>query len=183
MEPWIQTFTGLRVNPLELRPDDIRIEDIAHALSCVNRFAGHAVYPINVAQHSIMVSRLADPGYELQGLLHDASEAYLGDMTKWLKMAPEMKFYREIEDRAQHTIFKKFGCPEEMHPSVETADRLMVRFEATKAFGPRFVFPHPDYPPPTEVEMIKLAGWRQWSWKTSREVFNVEYHSLRPDSD
>src|SRR5580765_2644929 len=86
MKPLILTFSGKHVNPLNLRPEDIDIVDIAHALACCNRFAGHCRRPINVAQHSVYVSRLCDDtGFERQALLHDASEAYLGDITKWLK--------------------------------------------------------------------------------------------------
>jgi hypothetical protein len=183
MEPWIQTFTGKRLNPLKLRSKDIEIEDIAHALACVNRFAGHAIVPISVAQHSVMVSRLAfeatnSDKIALQGLLHDGSEAYLGDMTKWLKMSPEMKAYRDAEAWAQEVIFDTFDCPLDLHPEVESADRFMVRYEAEKAFGGDFAFPHPDYLPPTKEEKRLMVGWQPWSWRRAEEIFLAEYRTL-----
>src|SRR4051812_2148358 len=103
MAPLILTYTGKHVNPFDLKPDDICIEDIAHALALCNRFAGHTKRPMSVAQHSVYVSRLC-PNYRLAGLLHDASEAYLGDVTKWVKSTHEFEAYREAEDRIQYQI-------------------------------------------------------------------------------
>ncbi len=188
----IQTFTNKEVAPLDLRPQDIDINDIAHALALINRFNGHTRKPISVAQHSIMVSRLAqefvsvgephltlDVG--LQGLLHDASEAYLGDMTKWVKQAPGMHGYRAIERRAQEAIFEAFDLPYEMHQAVQEADKLMVRFEAYKGYNGHFKFSHQDlgYGPPTDKEKKMLEGWRHWSWHTAEEIFLAEYRILK----
>ena len=127
----ITTFTGREVDPLDIRFDDIDIRDIAHALALCNRFAGHTRWPISVAQHSVGVSFLSGSNreHQLQGLLHDAAEAYLGDVTKWLKDSPEMAAYRAAEDAALSTIMYKFGLPSELHSIVNAADRMMVRFE------------------------------------------------------
>lgn len=175
MRPYITTYTGKRVNPLDLKHDDIDIQDIAHALALVNRFNGHTNQPINVAQHSWYVSKLCrGRECELQALLHDATEAYLGDMTKWLKMSPEMAAYREAEDRANIVIMEKFGCNPVLHPLVEEADKLMVRYEATY-FG--ITIDHPDYPSPTAGENSRVNGgnefWKPWDWQESEANFLV----------
>lgn len=176
MNPIIYTSTGKQVNPLDLKPEDICIEDIAHALACCNRFAGHTRKPVSVAQHSVYVSRLC-PGHDLQALLHDASEAYLGDVTKWLKQTPAMKGYREAEERAQRTIYEKFGCCWTEAPAIEEADRIMVRVEGGRTI-PGFLIDHPRYPPLTRAELDRVGKWTPWNWKTAEEVFLAHFRML-----
>lgn len=176
--PWILTYTGRVVNPLDLQPDDVCIEDIAHHLALVNRFAGGTVKPISVAQHSVYVSRLCeDSPHDFQALLHDASEAYLGDITKWVKA--EMPAYQEAEDRAQRIILGRFGCEPEIHEDVWRADRVMVMFEAERGFGKAWNGLHlakrSGYEPITEGEMAKIGKWAPWSWRQSEEAFLVRY--------
>lgn len=110
----IRTFTGKYVNPLDLKPDDVCIEDIAHHLSLICRFTGASPFHYSVAQHSVAVAgfMFANHGTKeagLAGLLHDASEAYLNDIASPVKHDPRMSFYREAEDRAERIIFTKFG--------------------------------------------------------------------------
>jgi len=84
---FLPTCSGRRVHLLNPSPDEIAIEDIAHALSHACRFAGHVPSYYSVAQHSVLVSELLDERTALWGLLHDASEAYLHDLTRPLKRA------------------------------------------------------------------------------------------------
>jgi hypothetical protein len=162
--PTIRTFTGLQVNPLDLKPADIHINDIAHALSLCNRFAGHTIEPISVAQHSINVYRrvlATAPGPSVettilrQALIHDATEAYLGDVTKWLKGHDCMAGYRDFEAKAWEVIAAVFQVPVDLHPLVEAADRFMVKAEGTSHEGfadDKFLDWHPNYPPLTVLE-------------------------------
>jgi uncharacterized protein len=95
---WIQTYTGKQFWPLSPLPEDIVIEDIAHALSMQCRFGGHVRTFYSVAQHSVHVSLLVEPQYALWGLLHDAAEAYLVDLPRPIKKFSEMGLlYQEIE--------------------------------------------------------------------------------------
>jgi hypothetical protein len=172
------TYTGKKINPFELDPDLICIEDIAHALALCNRFAGHTKVPMSVAQHSIHVSRLCFFHHALQGLLHDASEAYLGDITKWVKQTPELEGFRKIEDKIQRTIYTKFGCEALTTPVVDYADKYMVRIEAQWGL-PEYPIEHPDYPPPhTEEELHKVRSYHAWSWKIAERKFLVEFEVL-----
>ena len=82
---WIQTFTGRKVDPLDMGPGDINIHDIAHALSLKCRFVGHVRTFYSVAQHSVLVARNVPSSMALWGLLHDAAEAYLPDIASPIK--------------------------------------------------------------------------------------------------
>ncbi len=77
--------SGHDIDPLNVKPADITIEDIAHGLSMTCRFAGQCRLYYSVAQHSVLVSTLVPESMALWGLLHDASEAYLGDIYGPLK--------------------------------------------------------------------------------------------------
>jgi len=78
----IRTFTGKWMDVFNPTADMIDIRDIAHALACTPRFAGHLPKFYSVAQHSIMCYDMVDKEFELVALLHDASEAYLLDIPK-----------------------------------------------------------------------------------------------------
>ena len=176
----LTTFTGRRIDLIDMQPSDICIEDIAHSLACVNRFNGHTVRPVSVAQHSVYVKRLVDgTPFALQALLHDASEAYIGDVTKWLKQSPGFCWYRELEDHIQRMIWARFGCPEEQADLVSAADKLMVRYEAHRVHHPICVpgttDPHAGYPPPSQDEIAMVGPWNPWPWRIAKDVFLVEF--------
>lgn len=109
MSTRIQTASGIMFDPLNPKIEDIRIKDIAHALSNQCRFSGHTKRHYSVAEHSVYVSRYTRVGNELAGLLHDASEAYLLDIPSPIKQAPEFLFYRQAEKRLQDLIYKKYS--------------------------------------------------------------------------
>ena len=178
MVPHITTFTHRKVNPLDVQASDICIEDIAHHLSCINRFNGALQIPVNVAQHSVYVSKLSGPGHQLEGLLHDAAEAYVGDVTKWLKQSDAMAEFRAAELRAHIAVCQCFGIPmygEGLHASVEAADKLMVRFEAMRS-GIRI--PHPDYGYPQMGEIQRIGAWVPWNWRNSERAFLKRFREL-----
>lgn len=175
MKPLIYTFTGRQVNPLDLQPDDICIEDIAHALALCNRFAGSTKKPISVAQHSVYVSRLMKDG--LRGLLHDASEAYLGDVTKWLKADDCMRGYRAAEYRAQMAIYAKFGVAGPDTEELDWADRVMVRWEGAQGIL-GFAINHPRYPPLSTAEVVAVGAWGFWTWQAAERAFLDQFRLL-----
>lgn len=129
---WIQTFTGLVMYPLDPRPEEICIEDIAHALSNLCRFTGHCREFYSVADHSVRVSYTCDPKDALWGLLHDAPEAYLADMSRPVKRFSEFgRIYQGIEDRLMEVIAEKFGLrPGYLAPAnVKHADAVLLATE------------------------------------------------------
>ena len=127
---WITTFTGRRFYVLAPRVEDVAIEDIAHALSMQCRFTGHVKSFYSVAQHSVLVSRLCPPEDALWGLLHDASEAYIGDMNAPLKHTSEMSHFRAVEGDILDIVVKRFGLTLSEPKTVRHADRRMLLTEA-----------------------------------------------------
>lgn len=126
----IQTYTGRMVDPFNLAPDDICLEDIAHALSNLCRFGGHTSGFYSVAQHSVYASRLSPPPFRAWALLHDASEAYLHDISTPIKARPELAAYREAECRAQKSIAIRFDIPHSHLGIVKKVDAELLHFEA-----------------------------------------------------
>jgi uncharacterized protein len=127
---WIRTFSGRKFRVLDARPVDVHIEDIAHALSLQCRFVGHVKTFYSVAQHSVLVSRFCPPEHALYGLLHDAAEAFLGDMSAPLKHQPEMSKYRTAEKHVMAAIGERFGLTIKEPQEVKDVDRRMLLTEA-----------------------------------------------------
>src|ERR1035441_7163695 len=132
----ITTFSGIRFWPLLPNPADIRIEDIAHALSNQCRFGGHAREFYSVAEHCVRVSQHCRPEDALRGLLHDASEAYLSDVPAPIKELPQFEAYRAAERSLQGTIAIRFGLSAEQPRSVTEADRAVLGIEIRDLLRP-----------------------------------------------
>ena len=129
----MQTFSGKLVDLAAFAATDVRLVDIAHALSLLNRFTGHSTSPYSVAQHSVQVSKLLPPNLALWGLMHDASEAYLGDVSTPLKSL--LPCYQEIEERVQRVIARAFGLKWPMPEQVKEADRCALAAEKAGLFS------------------------------------------------
>ncbi len=138
----IRTYTGRLVDPFCLSPEDITIQDIAHALSNLCRFTGHSRTFYSVAQHCVLVSRIVPPPFKLAGLLHDADEAYLGDIAGPTKYRPDMAFYREAGHRIQKTIFEKFGADAGDYTEIKKADTELYEHEKVRLMRPDVAEPY-----------------------------------------
>jgi 5'-deoxynucleotidase YfbR-like HD superfamily hydrolase len=159
----IKTFTG-RVDPLNPVPDEINIEDIAHALSRQCRYNGHCVGFISVARHSIWVrERLARQGHDqrlqLTGLLHDAAEAYLGDLVRPIKHTPFGATYLEVEEVLEKVIMERFGLPFPIPQEVRDADNYVL----------------------TELELPDLRYTYHGDYVKDEIAFLVEFNALLGD--
>lgn len=141
------TYLGNRVDLLNPSPDTIDIVDIAHHLSQVNRYVGAARYPYSVAQHSFLLSHMVSEENALTALMHDATEAYLGDISYPLKaLLPD---YRSVEDRFWRVISEKYGLPYVMPQEVKVADTVIRYAERSALFT--FV---PDWGPDIEHDFM-----------------------------
>lgn len=133
---WLETFKGVRFYPFDPRPEDVLLEDIAHALSNQCRFGGHSRKFYSVAQHSVLVSDNCNiEKNRLAGLLHDAAEAYLIDLPRPIKHTPGMLLYRQIEERLMLVIFQRFGVPYPLSDDVHIADNRVLLAEKRDLMG------------------------------------------------
>ena len=137
--PWIQTASGRQFFLLDPRAEDVEPFDVAHALSLTCRFAGHTREHYSVAQHSVLVGQLVPPELEVHALLHDAAEAYLGDITRPLKQAlallhpgAETSPYDAITERVDAAIAERFGMralDAHEHDAIKRADIVALATE------------------------------------------------------
>ncbi len=124
---WILTKSGRKFDYLNPKPEQIHLLDIAAGLASESRFSGQTRSFYSVAQHSVQVSWVVSRELAIQGLLHDAAEAYCKDIPSPLKaLLPD---YKEIEHRVQAAINKRFGLPETINESVKEADLIMLATE------------------------------------------------------
>lgn len=123
-ESCITTSSGKFFDILKPEEYEFDIEEIATALSNLCRYTGHVNRFYSVAEHSVLVSRIVPERLALAGLLHDASEAYLGDVSSPLKkLLPD---YKTIEERVQRAIASKFELGNDIDdPAVHEADKRM----------------------------------------------------------
>jgi len=135
---WLQTFSGRRFWPMDPRPDEVAIEDIAHALAMACRFGGHTREFYSVADHSVLVSELVPAEQALAGLLHDAAEAYLCDLPRPIKRSMSFRTaWRDIEAGIEFAIVRAFGLsPTALHTDeIATADLRALATEARDLMG------------------------------------------------
>jgi len=163
----IVTFSGEKFTPLDPDISQIRVEDIAHSLSLLCRANGHIDYFFSIAQHSINCANEAkarghSTRVQLACLIHDASEAYISDITRPVKLY--LSEYKIIEKRLQDVIYTKFlgsVLPEDEFSQMNQIDNDMLTCEFEVLMRNRMVLktipkllstPSFEYRNQTEVE-------------------------------
>jgi hypothetical protein len=133
-DSYFQTYSNKEFYILDPRPEDIDIVDIAHALSNQCRFNGHVNMFYSVAEHSVLVSNNLPDELKLWGLLHDASEAYMGDMVRPLKN--DMPKFLEAEENLMWVIADKYNLEWPMPKEVTLMDNIVLATEKRDIKGP-----------------------------------------------
>lgn len=167
---WMQTASGGQFWPLDPQPEDISIEDIAHALSMICRFGGHCLRFYSVAEHSVLLARIAEPRDRLWALLHDAPEAYILDMVRPLKNY--MPGYAEHEARIERAVAWRFGLFFGIPESVKQLDLRILTDERQQNMAPA---PQP-WSTDTEPLGVELQFWAP---DRAKREFLAEYEKIR----
>ncbi len=145
----IITYTGKSFNLLEPKPEMVCIEDIAHSLAYQCRYTGHTREFYSVAQHCVLMARNPDlPGDPMEKLLHDAGEAYIGDIARpWKNLLLVWNYNRAIskpisvrkfEEKIQYVIGLTLGIDLTHSTEVKVADLRMMATEVRDLMPPGF---------------------------------------------
>lgn len=151
---WIETQNGT----FHLDSPVFRIDDIAHALGQIARFNGHGKFFYSVAEHSCLVAKLMqelDLGDPLEGLLHDATEAYLSDVPSPFKaLLPE---WQAVDKRLTYQMRKYYWLPPAITEACKVADTLALFIEAHELMPSRGRLEH--WASPEAMELQPQADW------------------------
>ena len=168
------TYTGRQVDLANPDPSSICIEDIGHSLAGQCRFYGHTRVHYSVAQHSVLVARLCPPELRLQGLLHDAPEAYIGDWSSPLKrtLSPAaLAELRAIEARIADAISESLGVRLRHMSLVKHFDRMLLRVESENLIGG-------DVEELAELPAATFRDFTPWSARTAELRFLAMFERL-----
>nr|WP_288467368.1 phosphohydrolase [uncultured Pseudomonas sp.] len=177
----ILTNRGIRFDLLEPTAEMVHPNDIAFSLARLCRFNGHTRKHYSVAEHSYRVHELVEPEHQLHALLHDATEAYIGDMTRPLKLAmrgyaQDMAVddvYGQVEQRIWLAICERFDLEPELPDQVKEADMYMLAVERRDLM--------PAHPDAWEcIQGIELPAWhiKPWSAEEARDRYFQRLMSL-----
>jgi uncharacterized protein len=214
---WLQTFTGKKIDVINPSRDMIDIEDIAHALSMICRFNGHCRDFYSVAEHAVMVEamgsqillrreaernsgRITSPPrptseivqHSLALLLHDAAEAYIGDITTPIKRGLESvggdvvfpahtSKIAELERRWLLAIGEAFGLGDRLaDPSdvIRQADQKVLAVEVPQLFHPVQSVWWEERERPRSVEMAIQCWTSAEARRQFISRFRILYESL-----
>lgn len=125
---YMTTFTGLQFRHSGPYDGSICVEDIAHHLSLICHWGGASREFFSVAQHSLLVVDLAPPELARWALMHDAAEAYCGDMIRPVKV--RMPDYKLLETNVMGAIAEKFGLPWPEPPELKEFDNRALALES-----------------------------------------------------
>ena len=155
--PKVQLHSGTTFDYANINSMRFDIEDIAHALSNMCRFNGHTKQFYSVAQHSVLVSDLVPEEHALAALLHDAAEAYCGDMVSPLKQL--LPVYQSIHNTIEQSLYESVGVQWPVHQCVKDADVKMLA---------------------TEVRDLMTPHSRHWAFIKEQEPCEKPIHALPP---
>lgn len=184
--PWLLTATGRRFFLLDPQPSEVHVADVAHALAHTCRFGGHTRWHYSVAQHSVLVADMVidagRPDLELVALLHDATEAYVGDCIRPLKR--ELARYQVIEAGVWVAIAARFGLAVELPVEVKHADNVALATERRDVMmheGHSWDIDEAKYQPSERsVERLEPAAARMKFLTRLRALLPAEYPSEQP---
>lgn len=170
--PGTQLVSGELFYPLDPRSSEIEIEDIAHSLAHQCRFNGHCKFFYSIAQHSLLVERFVrQPEHKLCALLHDATETYVGDLIKPIKI--ELPDFTKIEQQIWVAIATRYGLPAELPQCVKDADFLAFAHEMERVMSEPRGLKSDDLPNVDAVQIEYMSPF------TAMTLFLERFYELR----
>jgi hypothetical protein len=175
--PYLQTDSGRWVNPFDPAPEQLDAGDIARALANQCRFGGHCRVFYSVAQHSVIVSELVeqrggDAENAVAALMHDATEAYLGDMPHPLKhRSPLGAAFKAAEAQLEHAIRARVRIKPDV-PEIQRADRALLATERRAFSAETWHWPELEGVEPLDLELTA------WPPDEAARVFAERYAEL-----
>ncbi len=186
---YIQTYGGTLFWPLDPRPCEVNVVDIAHSLSQQCRWTGHTRLPYSVAQHACMVAELVRPiapHLAYAALHHDSAEAYLSDICSPTKQNLFFRYenlagmvveesFTDAEGRVEDAIFAalEIKAPDKAgEATIKTADRAALRYECQ-----HLMHKFPDDEWIYQIGLIDREWKTPWSPETARYEF-LELHQI-----
>lgn len=152
---WMMLASGAPFFPFAPEPGDIDIADIARALSHICRYGGHVRRFYSVAEHCCHVAAVAPDEFKLDALLHDAAEAYLGDIPRPIKKHPDMDGWRAAEAAVEAAVAARFGLATPMPLAVKAIDDRIILDEWAALMPPTAL----DIGVTGERLGIEIHGW------------------------
>ncbi len=176
--PYLQTVSGRFVNPFDPDPAQLDPGDIARALANVCRFGGHCRPFYSVAQHSVIVSELVEArGGDVEdvfaALMHDATEAYLGDMPHPIKhRSPLGAAFREAEAALEAVLRERFSIKADV-PEIKRVDRALLATERRSVSGESWDWPELEGVEALDLELVA------WTPDEAERAFTARFEQLQ----
>lgn len=178
--PTIMLQSGAWFDILDPSSSAFTIEDVAHGLAHTCRYAGQCRDFYSVAEHSLHVSNMCEEA-KLEALLHDAAEAFIGDVTRPLKqLLPE---YKRIEKAVECAVFERFGLDLPTAPEIKEADLRVLAAEQAQIMAPStsdWAQTSGVYPAPIRVEFMSPKAAKRAFLRRYAELAAERATSLRP---
>ena len=189
---WISTYRNKRVFPFDPDKDTIEIEDIAHSLAMICRWGGHSLTYYSVAEHCVRVAdflyvQAVKSGKSIEeskriaflGLMHDATEAYVGDIPRpikgfmYLQTPRGMEGFRETEAHVYKVIEEALGLPPYKDGDdeiIHEADNILLVTEARDVQHGSGKWDYwTDQPEPLEGIIYAMT------WEVAKSTFLTRY--------
>jgi hypothetical protein len=175
-QTWLQTYSGKRVSVLDPQTEEIDIEDVAEAVSKLCRYNGHCKEFYSVAQHCVLGAQFALSQYKdvelaKEFLLHDATEAYVGDMIRPVKI--HNPTFNRIEDGMWEAVSKRFNLPREHSADCHNIDNIMLVWEK------RDLLPNSEeWPGLPDITLYDFPKMECWDWENAKDMYLDMYEML-----
>ncbi|MEY4416901.1 MAG: hypothetical protein RIQ53_4194 [Pseudomonadota bacterium] len=183
---WITTASGASVLLDRPDPASLQLSDMAHALGQIPRYCGHARRPYSVAEHSILVAQIIEAAYPdargnphagLAALMHDAHEAYIGDLSTPAKgiLGEPWALYEERMQRAVRTRYGLHQAAVHWAPILQAADRIALATERAQLLPDGPLWPclmhvQPMYGIDLMAPERCAMTWQDWACRWADEV-------------